>query len=117
MLKASLKYSYWNTCLLINIYKYLLMLPLQKPMNFLSFVANLKDKLQNYPLPGQDAQYIMAGDNIRHKKIDLHALSNYKKSAVCLLLYENKGDVYFILIKRPTTHQYHAGQIALPGGS
>lgn len=93
------------------------MLPLQRPMNFLSFVETLKDKLQNHPLPGQDAQYIMAGENIRHKKIDLHALSNYKKSAVCLLLYENKGDVNFILIKRPTTHQYHAGQIALPGGS
>jgi 8-oxo-dGTP pyrophosphatase MutT (NUDIX family) len=86
-------------------------------MNFANFTENLKDRLQNYPLPGQDAQYIMAGENIRHKKIDLNALSNYKKSAVCLLFYEHNQDVYFALMKRPGTHQYHASQIALPGGS
>jgi len=86
-------------------------------MNFAAFTENLKNRLQNYPLPGQDAQYIMAGDNIRYKKIDMNALSNYKKSAVCLLFYENDNDVYFSLMKRPGTHQFHAGQIALPGGS
>ncbi|MEO8759977.1 MAG: CoA pyrophosphatase, partial [Bacteroidia bacterium] len=86
-------------------------------MIFSEFTEVLKDKLQNHPLPGQDAQYIMAGDNIRHKKIDLSALSNYKKSAVCLLLYEHDHNVYFALMKRPATHQFHAGQIALPGGS
>jgi 8-oxo-dGTP pyrophosphatase MutT (NUDIX family) len=86
-------------------------------MNFVDFTENLKDRIQNYPLPGQDAQYIMAGENIRHKKIDLTALSNYKKSAVCLLFYEHDNDVYFALMKRPDTHQYHASQIALPGGS
>jgi len=86
-------------------------------MDFLSFTENLKDRLTSYPLPGQDAQYIMAGENIKHKKINLNALSNYKKSAVCLLFYEKDNEVYFVLIKRPATHQYHAGQIALPGGS
>ncbi|HXU26523.1 MAG TPA: CoA pyrophosphatase [Bacteroidia bacterium] len=86
-------------------------------MNFAGFTDSLKNRLQNYPLPGQNAQYIMAGDNIRHKKIDLSALSNYKKSAVCLLFYEHDNNVYFALMKRPNTHQYHASQIALPGGS
>ena len=86
-------------------------------MSFSDFTENLKDRLQKHPLPGQDAQYIMAGENIRHKKIDLNALSNYKKSAVCLLFYEHDNDVFFSLMKRPTTHLYHAGQIALPGGS
>ena len=86
-------------------------------MNFADFTENLKNRLQNYPLPGQDAQYIMAGENIRHKKIDLSALRNYKKSAVCLLFYEHDENIYFALMKRPSTHQYHASQIALPGGS
>ena len=86
-------------------------------MQFNSFTQHFKDRLTNHPLPGQDAQYIMAGENIRHKKINLNALSNYKKSAVCLLFYPKAGEVCFVLIKRPTTHQYHAGQIALPGGS
>ncbi len=86
-------------------------------MQFKSFTQHLKDRLTNHPLPGQDAQYMMAGDNIKHKKINLNALSNYKKSAVCLLFYPKAGEVCFVLIKRPATHQYHAGQIALPGGS
>ncbi len=86
-------------------------------MNFAIFTENLKNNLQNQPLPGQDAQYIMAADNIRHKKIDLSLISNYKKSAVCLLLYEHNNEIYFALVKRPGTHQFHAGQIALPGGS
>ena len=86
-------------------------------MDFSLFTDTLKDKLSNYPLPGQDAQYIMAGANIKHNRINLHTLADYKKSAVCLLLYEKNRDVYFTLMKRPHTHQYHAGQIALPGGS
>ena len=86
-------------------------------MDFAVFTEHLKDRLQHNPLPGQDAQYIMAGENIRHKKIDLNALSNFKKSAVCLLFYEYEQDIYFALMKRPATHQYHASQSALPGGS
>lgn len=90
-------------------------------MNFLSFTQKLKDTLQNHPLPGQDAQYIMAPANISNKKINLSALSpavlQGKKSAVCLLFYEHNKEVCFVLIKRPDTHQYHASQIALPGGS
>jgi 8-oxo-dGTP pyrophosphatase MutT (NUDIX family) len=86
-------------------------------MLFNSFTQHLKNLLNNYPLPGQDAQYIMAGENIRYKKINLNTLSNYKKSAVCLLFYPKADEIFFVLIKRPTTHQYHAGQIALPGGS
>ena len=86
-------------------------------MHFSTFSQELTNCLQNQPLPGQDAQYMMAGENIKHKKIDLSALSNYKKSAVCLLFYPKNNEPCFVLIKRPGTHQYHAGQIALPGGS
>jgi 8-oxo-dGTP pyrophosphatase MutT (NUDIX family) len=86
-------------------------------MDFNSFIQSLKNVLQNNPLPGQDAQYIMAAENIRNKKIDLDSLKEYKKSAVCLLLYEKNKEPYFVLIKRPDTHRHHAGQIALPGGS
>ncbi len=86
-------------------------------MKFQQFTQQLKERLTSYPLPGQDAQYLMAGENIKHKRINLSALSHYKKSAVCLLFYPKQGEVCFVLIKRPATHQYHAGQIALPGGS
>lgn len=86
-------------------------------MNFSVFIASLKSVLQTHPLPGQDAQYKMASEFYRGQKIDLSKISGYKKSAVCLLLYEKHGEPHFILIKRPDTHRFHAGQIALPGGS
>ncbi len=85
-------------------------------MDFTSFTEKLKNILQ-HPLPGQDAQHLMASDFYRDKKIDIAKITGYKKSAVCLLLYEKNKTIHFLLIKRPDTHTYHAGQIALPGGS
>jgi 8-oxo-dGTP pyrophosphatase MutT (NUDIX family) len=85
-------------------------------MNFISFTENLKEVLQK-PLPGREAQNIMASGFYLEKKIDLTTLTGHKKSAVCLLFYEKNNTPHFLLIKRPDTHRYHAGQIALPGGS
>ena len=39
-----------------------------------------------------------------------------KSSSVLLALYEEKGELYCCLIKRPKHMKHHAGQIALPGG-
>ncbi len=85
-------------------------------MNFISFTEKLKEVLQQ-PLPGHDAQLIMSSAYYREKRIDLQKLSGHKQSAVCLLFYEKNKTPHFLLIKRPDTHRYHAGQIALPGGS
>lgn len=86
-------------------------------MEFTVFISTLKAVLQTHRLPGQDAQYKMASEYYRGQKIDLTKISGYKTSAVCLLLYEKNGEPHFLLIKRPDTHRFHAGQIALPGGS
>ncbi|HXB40381.1 MAG TPA: CoA pyrophosphatase [Bacteroidia bacterium] len=86
-------------------------------MDFINFTETLKTILQNHPLPGPNAQHIMASDFYKEKRIDLAKITGYKKSAVCILLYEKNKTIYFLLIKRPDTHRYHAGQIALPGGS
>jgi 8-oxo-dGTP pyrophosphatase MutT (NUDIX family) len=86
-------------------------------MEFTLFISTLKAVLQTSPLPGQNAQFKMASEYYRNQKIDLSKISGHKKSAVCLLLYEKDHQPYFILIKRPDTHRFHAGQIALPGGS
>src|ERR1700741_2545215 len=85
-------------------------------MSFTSFTENLKEVLQK-PLPGREAQNIMASGFYLEKKIDLTTLTGHKKRAVCLLFYEKNNAPHFLLIKRPDTHRYHAGQIALPGGS
>jgi 8-oxo-dGTP pyrophosphatase MutT (NUDIX family) len=85
-------------------------------MDFLSFTKKLQEELQ-HPLPGRDAQNLMASVYYLEKRIDLANLSGEKKSAVCLLFYEKNNEPHFLMIKRPDTHRYHAGQIALPGGS
>src|SRR5207344_2828247 len=86
-------------------------------MDFVKFTETLKTILQSHPLPGPDAQHLMASDFYKEKRIDITKIAGYKKSAVCILLYEKNKTIYFLLIKRPDTHRYHAGQIALPGGS
>lgn len=85
-------------------------------MDFISFTQKLKEVLQ-LPLPGKDAQNKLASEYYLGKRIDFKNLSGHKKSAVCLLFYEKNNAPHFLLIKRPDTHRYHAGQIALPGGS
>lgn len=86
-------------------------------MQFGAFTQQLKSILEQGALPGHAAQLVMASDFYRDKKIDLTRISGYKRSAVCVLLYEKRGAIHLLLIKRPNTHRYHAGQIALPGGS
>lgn len=85
-------------------------------MDFTAFIKTFRQTLEEHPLPGPGAQHLMASDFYKEKKIDISRVTGYKKSAVCLLLYEKDAHVTFILIRRPTTHRHHAGQIALPGG-
>ncbi|MGZ3865741.1 MAG: NUDIX hydrolase [Bacteroidia bacterium] len=80
------------------------------------FVTELKTVLQN-PLPGHEAQLIMGSEFYRNLNTHPSKATNYKKSAVCLLFYPKGNRIHFLLIKRPDTHKYHAGQIAFPGGS
>jgi len=86
-------------------------------MEFQTFISTFKSTLEKHPLPGPSAHQLLASDFYKEKKIDISKVSGYKKSAVCLLLYEKDHNVHFLLIKRPDTHKFHAGQIALPGGS
>ena len=85
-------------------------------MSFISFTENLKEVLQK-PLPGREGQNKMASEFYLERRIELEKLSGHKQSAVCLLFYEKNNEPHFLMIKRPDTHRYHAGQIALPGGS
>ena len=41
----------------------------------------------------------------------------YRKSAVLIPIYENKGDQHFVLTKRAQGVMYHKGQISFPGGA
>lgn len=75
----------------------------------------LTEQLQ-LSLPGKDAQYQMASSR-RIKEIpNLNEIKDYKESAVCILLYQKEGTIYFPLIQRVEYKGVHSGQIALPGG-
>lgn len=83
---------------------------------FEEFIADLKIKLQE-PLPGLKTQFELA--HIKREKALASPLeqSNYKPSAVLILLYPNEQQqISVLLIERMTYDGHHSGQIALPGG-
>ncbi len=83
---------------------------------FSNFILELERQLVG-PLPGIAAQLQMAGNDRKNSLPDMSGLSGYKLSAVCILLYEQNGNIYFPLIERARYDGVHSGQIALPGGS
>ena len=78
--------------------------------NMENFVAQLKTLLAS-ELPGPKAQYKMAPEL---RLGDEHA--RYKNAAVLILLYQKKGQVYTVLMKRPEYTGAHSNQISFPGG-
>jgi 8-oxo-dGTP pyrophosphatase MutT (NUDIX family) len=80
-----------------------------------AFLTKLKQRLQ-LPLPGIDAQWKMAHvdcEKLKHE--DLHP-SNYRDSAVLILLIQRENDLYIPLTERHTYNGAHSGQISFPGG-
>ena len=68
------------------------------------------------PLPGLDAQLLMAGR--RRIKFPFKSVDAAKAipSGVLILLYPSGDEIYFVLIRRPDYSGVHARQIGLPGG-
>lgn len=83
---------------------------------FENFVKDLDKLLKNISLPGIKAQSIMAPEFRIPKEFIKNTHNNPKKSAVLILLYEDKKEIKTVLIKRPKYDGVHSGQISLPGG-
>jgi 8-oxo-dGTP pyrophosphatase MutT (NUDIX family) len=83
-------------------------------MMYLNIKTYLKEALQN-ELPGADAHNRMLPPGRRLKSHD-HELSSVKLSSVLVLIFPIDGKLYTCLTKRPSTMQYHPGQISFPGG-
>ncbi len=82
----------------------------------ISIINKLKTALE-HPLPGEEAQYLMAP--FHRKKIEdaLLSMDNFKPSAVMLALcFENDNSAYIPLIERVSYNGAHSAQISLPGG-
>ncbi|WP_053404654.1 CoA pyrophosphatase [Persicobacter sp. CCB-QB2] len=84
-------------------------------MNYLNgFLAFLEQRLES-PLPGEEAQKIMAplpDKQLRFKQQRTGA----RESAVLINFLERNGRILFPLIQRPKYDGAHSGQVALPGG-
>lgn len=68
------------------------------------------------PPPGKSAQFKMAPVD-RMYNINKSDFSDYKKSAVCIVIVNDETKSSYIpLIKRTTNNSVHSGQVSLPGG-
>jgi len=79
----------------------------------LAFNTYLQNKLKA-KLPGKKAHLEAAP----YRRIDFSEkeISNAKKSAVLVLFYLKKKEIYTVLIQRSTYNGKHSGQISFPGG-
>lgn len=81
-----------------------------------AFVQKLKDRIKQ-PLPGQEAQYLMAPLHRARIETETLKVKEYRASAVMILFCENEeGHIYIPLTERMSYKGAHSGQISLPGG-
>lgn len=82
---------------------------------FVRFIEQLKTRLKQ-PLPGEEAQYLMAPISRLQNKYLSPEIYNPKKSAVLILLFPEKEFIKTVFIERPVYEGVHSGQVAFPGG-
>jgi 8-oxo-dGTP pyrophosphatase MutT (NUDIX family) len=79
-----------------------------------ALVTKLGTEIQK-GLPGESAQFLMVPGNRPFP--DPYKQSDYRSSAVCIVLCEDPGGNIFIpLILRRTYDGHHSGQVGFPGG-
>ncbi|OFY82591.1 MAG: hypothetical protein A3F72_00305 [Bacteroidetes bacterium RIFCSPLOWO2_12_FULL_35_15] len=81
---------------------------------FVRFIEQIKIRLKE-PLPGEDAQLLMAPSR-RQFPEEFLVHPNAKKSAVLILLFPFNNSIHTILIQRPVYEGVHSGQVSFPGG-
>jgi 8-oxo-dGTP pyrophosphatase MutT (NUDIX family) len=82
---------------------------------FTHFITQLSNRL-SAPLPGEEAQYLMAPGSRRRLTDDEIEAYNPRKSAVLILIFPENNHIKTIFIVRPTYKGVHSGQVAFPGG-
>ncbi|WP_221390716.1 CoA pyrophosphatase [Dyadobacter sp. NIV53] len=81
--------------------------------SFSSFINHISQNLKN-PLPGESAHRIMQATS--SLRLSFKPNNRTRKSAVLILFYPHKDEIYFPLILRPAYDGVHSGQVAFPGG-
>jgi 8-oxo-dGTP pyrophosphatase MutT (NUDIX family) len=82
--------------------------------NFTTFIEKLSLRLQK-SLPGQEAHKKMASESRLKLKMPSPS-ERTRESAVLILFYPSKNQIFIPLILRPQYDGVHGGQMAFPGG-
>lgn len=80
-----------------------------------SFQEHLS-RLLTGDLPGETAHLRMHPLNRKASSIAKAEATDFRESAVAVILFEADGDMQCILIQRPTYIGNHSGQVSFPGG-
>lgn len=80
---------------------------------FSSFIQHLDRQLKKQ-LPAETAHAVMEASSAAY--LTVKPDEKTRKSAVLMLLYPLKDNVYFPLIVRPAYTGFHSGEVAFPGG-
>lgn len=81
----------------------------------LDFVDKLERRLKQ-PLPGEEAQRLMAPRPVDEQRFDFKQRSDAKLGSVMILFYPDHDKLHVPFILRPTYEGVHSGQVSLPGG-
>lgn|SRR5690606_10013484 len=84
-------------------------------INLPDLARYLQDRLQQ-PLPGVSAHEAMFPATSTNVRVKYRSPLPLRQGSVLLLLFEQSGEIYFPLIKRPAYEGVHGGQVSLPGG-
>ncbi|MBN2348066.1 MAG: CoA pyrophosphatase [Bacteroidales bacterium] len=77
----------------------------------LDFAERIKKQLEN-DLPGSEAQKQMLPSH----RPEIFNINTYHKAGVLLYIFQQKNELFSVLIKRTDDDGPHSGQISLPGG-
>jgi 8-oxo-dGTP pyrophosphatase MutT (NUDIX family) len=86
------------------------------PLEFDVLVTELRERLKYGPLPGPKAHEPMRAQMIGENRPVFEHKTPPKPGSVLILLYPDRGEIRFPLMKRPEYLGAHSGQISLPGG-
>jgi len=78
----------------------------------------LKDleRIANYQLPG-DRAHVKMSPKMRQNAQEIRTqTTDFKESAVLIMLYERDEEIFFPIIERNTYDGTHSGQMSFPGG-
>jgi 8-oxo-dGTP pyrophosphatase MutT (NUDIX family) len=84
-------------------------------LDFNKFITALKGRI-SMPLPGKEAQLLMAPPTRSEYLKNLPDNYKIKKSSILILFYPCNNSVKTVLIRRAKYNGIHSGQISFPGG-